>query len=155
MALCFISMHMKFEFKVTFTVPPQTHLKVHQLWYQADFSGWMGASNYNFVKWQYRTSKVTGCYTHFALLYLRGGLCWDWGLACRRSIAIFTSENKINPNVEHNSDKLISLCVHAEWGRHENTSTIPMKISSDIQSLKLQNGRDSKCSELGLPNLSN
>ncbi len=33
-------------------------------------------------------------HTQFTLLYLRGGLCWDWGLACRRSTAIFTSENK-------------------------------------------------------------
>lgn len=33
-------------------------------------------------------------HTHFTLLYLRGGLCWDCGLACRRSTAIFTSENK-------------------------------------------------------------
>ena len=33
-------------------------------------------------------------HTYFALLYLRGGLCWVCGLACRRSTAIFTSENK-------------------------------------------------------------
>lgn len=37
---------------------------------------------------------IVGLHTNFALLYLRGGLCWDWGLACRRSTAIFTSENK-------------------------------------------------------------
>lgn len=31
---------------------------------------------------------------HLTLLYLRGGLWWKGGLACRRSTAIFTSENK-------------------------------------------------------------
>lgn len=44
-------------------------------------------------------------HTHFALLYLRVGLCR--GLACRRSAAIFTSENKpiqtFNITVKHNS----------------------------------------------------
>ena len=53
------------------------------------------------MSWESYTQSYTGNsdsmivrHTHFALLYLRGGLCWDWGLACRRSTAIFTSENK-------------------------------------------------------------
>ena len=52
---------------------------------------------------------------HFALLYLRGGLCWDWGLACRRSTAIFTSENKSIQTLNITMTCRSANVVHAKW----------------------------------------
>lgn len=54
-------------------------------------------------------------HTHFTLLYLRGGLCWDRGLACRRSTAIFTSENKWIQTLNTTVTCRPANAVHAKW----------------------------------------
>ena len=82
-------------------------------------------------------------HTHFALLYLRGGLCWDCGLACRRSTAIFTSENKsiqtLNITVTCNSvyaftqnGVAASTIPRSKW----NLSTIIRTWTSKLDEMK-------------------
>lgn len=80
-------------------------------------------------------------HTHFTLLYLRGGLCWDWGLACRRSTAIFTSENK---SIQTLNTTVTCESVYAFTENGIATSTtIQMKMSSNIQAWKSK--MESKC----------
>lgn len=82
-------------------------------------------------------------HTHFALLYLRGGLCWDWGLACRRSTAIFTSENKSIQTLNTTVTWRSANDVHAKNG--SGCVTVQMKQSARIQILKSKKDGSSKC----------
>lgn len=92
-------------------------------------------------------------HTHFALLYLRGGLCWDWGLACRRSNAIFTSENKSIQTLN------ITVTCKSAYAFTQNgvaTPTLPRSKWKWAPISKLENPKwRIKMQQIELPNLSN
>lgn len=122
--------------------PPQNHLMVHQL---------SSSRLHHLWKWQLRRKLYT-CYcfslvsvamvvphTHFALLYLRGGLCWDWSLGCRRSTSIFTSENKSIQTLNITVTCKSSYAFTQNGVGGANIFMIQMKLSSSIQVWKSKN----------------
>lgn len=72
---------------------PRNHLTVHHNKVAKDNSGEKPFS-WSFIIHTRTPEAIKVLHIHLTLLYLRGGLWWIGGLACRRSTAIFTSENK-------------------------------------------------------------
>lgn len=107
---------------------------------------------YAFCSFTGPSEAMVDLHTHFALLYLRGGLCWDWGLACRRSTAIFTSANKSIQTL-NKTMTCKSACVFTRNGAAaSNSSTIQMKVSSITPSVKSKLD-EAKMQQIELPNL--
>lgn len=138
-------------FEIYYYQPSQIHLMVQQL----PSRGLTGEEKvkHAFFFFTDTSEAMVLLHTHFALLYLRGGLCWDWGLGCRRSTAIFTSENKsiqtLNRTVTCRSANVVD---HAKSSSRINIFTIQMK--REDPNLKIRNGRKIKMQQIELPDLS-